>query len=57
MALTRVWVTLGSRISQRTRKVMLITLVLIAVLAMMLVPQVSVWACLGTGSCPCPGCG
>lgn len=57
MALNRLWVTIGSRISPRMRRTLLITLLIVLVLAVTLVPQVSVWACIGSGSCPCPGCG
>jgi hypothetical protein len=38
------------------RNVLLVSFVLLFVLVLLAAPQFAVWACSGTGSCPCPGC-
>jgi hypothetical protein len=54
--LANLWSFFSSQLSVRTRAVLLVTLLLIVIFVITLVPQVSVLACMGSGSCPCPGC-
>lgn len=56
LMLARFWTFLGVLLGQRIRNILVVSAVLVFIVVLTLVPQLTVSACLGTGSCPCPGC-